>query len=81
MKMFNVEKKTIEELVSIAKKCEGNVKVTAKGETFDLKQDADKLDVMTKIFSKINVPELNIHTTTPSDLDRFVNYLMYKKIA
>ena len=52
-----------------------------KGEAFDVKKNADQLDVMTQIFSKINLPEINIHTNTPSDLDKFVTYLMGKKIA
>ncbi len=81
MKMYNVEKATIEELVKIAKSCEGEVKFSAKGEAFDVKKNADQLDVMTQIFSLFNLPEINIHTNTPSDLNKFVTYLMGRKIA
>ena len=75
MKVSNI--KDIEKFFDVVDSCEGRVElVTGEGDRLNLKSKLSQYVSMANIFSKGEIPELEIIAYEPEDIGKLVNFMM-----
>lgn len=75
MKITNIT--DIERFFQVVNQCKGKVElVTTDGDCINLKSKLSQYFSLAKIFSDGNIPEMEIITSDPEDLDLLIHYLI-----
>ena len=75
MKITNIE--NVEKFFEIVDQCKGKVElVTGEGDRLNLKSKLCQYVSLANIFSNGEIPELEVITHEPEDVDRLVNFML-----
>lgn len=77
MKLQNLDKKRLEKFFEVVDKCESDVKLIVKDQMeMNLKSKLSQYVTLVGLFSRAEVPEIQIECSSKNDVFRMIDYLV-----